>query len=551
MPQMSGPRPRSGARWIAAGILASRLAGFLRDRVLAHYLGLGAYADVFRVALRGPNMLQNLLGEGTLSAAFIPVYARMREAGRAEDARRFAGATLGLLVAVVAAVAGLGVLFAGPLVSALAPGFLEDRGTAVDRHALAVRSFRWMFPMTGFLVLSAWALAILNSHRRFLLPYLAPIAWNAAIAAAVLWVARGGAPVPLPDLVLAACAGAFAGGVLQFAIQLPLAVRLAGGLSPSMSLAAPGVREALGTFGPALVARGAVQISAYLDLLLASFLAVGAIAALGIAANLYILPISVFAMSVSAAELPELAAASARREEGDSDEWHEFRRRVAAGLTQTAFLTVPCMVGYCFFGDWVVATLYETGAFGRAETALTSWILAGYSLGLVASGASRLLQNAFYAAGEPRRPARAALVRMAVSASVGLPLMLALDRQAVDGSALRFGAVGLALASAAAAWTELAMLSHGLRRAVHRFALPWRRWSQFAAVAVGSALAAAGLGMGMAALGAPATVRATLAAAAFPVLYLGLSAALGFDEGKAWLGRFAQLPRWVRRRIES
>jgi putative peptidoglycan lipid II flippase len=543
MPQVSSPP--SGARWIAAGILCSRLAGFLRDRVLAHYFGLGAYADVFRVALRGPNMLQNLLGEGTLSASFIPVYARLREEGRASEARAFAGAAFGLLAVLVAAIVVAGVLLAAPLVATLAPGFLEDGGAGVDRYGLTVRAVRWMFPMTGLLVLAAWTLAVLNSHRRFLLPYVAPVLWNAAIATAVVWVAhRSGAREPA-DLVIAGCVGALVGALLQFAVQLPLAARLVGGLRPALAPSTIGLREALGTFGPALLARGAVQLSAYLDLLLASFLAAGAIAALGVASSLYFLPISVFAMSVSAAELPELAAATTGLE--GEDPWKEFRRRVAAGLTQTAFLTIPSAVVFWTFGSWIVATLYETGAFGPAETRLTYCVLAAYAGGLVASGASRLLQNAFYAAGEARRPARVAILRMTVSAGLGLPAMLMLDRYAVGGSGLRFGAVGLSLASAVASWTELVLLSRALRRTVHRFALPWRRWGQIWLLALGCAAAAAALGWSMRSGGVsrPASLAASLAL--FGLAYAAAASRLGFEEGKSWLGRFGRLPSgWKR-----
>ncbi|MES1211433.1 MAG: lipid II flippase MurJ, partial [Acidobacteriota bacterium] len=145
------------------GILASRLIGFVRERVYAHYLGVGPHMDVLRVAFRAPNVIQNLLGEGTLSAAFIPIYARMVEEGRREDAGRFAGAIFGILLATAAGLSLLGMLLARPLVAVLSAGFLRDTGP-IDRYELAVTAARIVFPMTGLLVLSVWALGVLNSH---------------------------------------------------------------------------------------------------------------------------------------------------------------------------------------------------------------------------------------------------------------------------------------------------------------------------------------------------------------------------------------------------
>jgi len=168
-----GEAPKSSsdnASRVALGILSSRAFGFLRESVLAFFFGAGPHADVFRIALRGPNLLQNLLGEQTLSASFIPIYSRMLGAGRGDEAGRFAGAILGLLMAVASLVALLGVLFAEPIVAILAPGYLGDAARVagglaeVDRYSLAVTAVRIVFPMTAVLVLSAWSLGVLNSH---------------------------------------------------------------------------------------------------------------------------------------------------------------------------------------------------------------------------------------------------------------------------------------------------------------------------------------------------------------------------------------------------
>lgn len=454
---------------VAAGILLSRIAGFVRDASLAYYFGAGPHADVFRTVLRGPNILQNLLGEQTLSASFIPVYSRLSDEDP-QRAGRLAGAVFTLLLVAVSVLVVAGVLLAEPLVALLAPGFAVSpaAGAGTDRFALAVRAVRWIFPMTGVLVLSAWALGVLNSHRRFFVAYVAPVAWNAAIVTSLIVGGRAlaglaaGEPAALDRLLLTACAGALVGAVLQLLVQLPAVAAVLRGFRLRLSTRVAGVRETLRAFGPLVAARGVVQISAWVDLVLASFLTVGAIGAIGWAYTLYILPISLFAMSVAAAELPELARRTTSREEA-------FVERLEGALERVGILIVPTVIGYLALGYLIVAAIYRRGSFGAADNALVHAVLAAYSLGLLATTASRLLANAFYALGETRVPARIAVARVTISALAGAGLMLWLDRWTVavlpwqgGGSELRLGAVGLAAGSALGAWIELVLLRRGL-----------------------------------------------------------------------------------------
>jgi putative peptidoglycan lipid II flippase len=466
-------RARRGATHVAAGILASRLFGFARDRAIAHYFGLGPHADVFRTALRGPNLLQNLLGEGTISASFIPVYSRLLAAGRAEDAGRLAGAVFALLVAVAGGLSLLGFLAAEPIVAVLATGFLQDAasGAAVDRYELTVRAVRYMFPMTGLLVLSAWALGILNSHRRFLLSYAAPVLWNAAILGALVWTARRGV-AGADELLLAACAGALAGGALQFLVQVPLVLKLVRGLEFSFARTTTGLAETLRAFGPAVLGRGALQLGGYLDLFLASFLATGAPTAMGNAQALYLLPIALLSTSVAAAALPDLSRQTTDAENLVAESEQALRR--------LAFLNIPAAVAYLAFGSLVVAAIYGTGSFGREESLLVYLVLAGYTLGLVAAGFSRLLQNVCFALGDTAAPARISALRVLVGAGAGLPAMLVLDQVGLDrvfGSSvsgtLRLGAVGLTCVSGAVSWLDLWLLQRSVRRRLPALRLPW------------------------------------------------------------------------------
>jgi len=537
---------RGGAALVALGILASRLIGFVREYTFAHFFGVGPHVDVFRAALRAPNAIQNLLGEGTLSAAFIPLYTRMIYEGREKDAGRFAGAIFGLLLAAAGVFSLLGMLLARPIVAVLSAGFLNDTGP-VNRYELAVAAVRIIFPMTGFLVLSVWALGILNSHRKFLVPYIAPVVWNAAIIAALVWtgssVPRGiGAAGPslaqLDGLLFAACWGALAGGLLQFLVQLPVVARVLRGFRLSFSTRVPGVPEALRAFGPVLAGRGVVQLAGYLDQFLASFLAVGAVSVLGFAQMPYMLPISLFGMSVAAAELPELARLGKNTT--------ELVPRVRRSLRQMAFLNVPTFVGYLAFGFLLVGMIYRTGRFTVGDQWLVYFVLCGYTTGLLATTSSRLLQNTFYALGETAVPARIAAWRVGISAAVAVPLMLLLDRVPVaalvevppGARALRLGAVGLSFASGIGAWFELLRLQAALARRGAAGVLPWRETGRLLFLAGIAAVAAAGLWSILPEM--HRAVEALVVVGSFGLAYLGLSRWLAAEELSFWTGRFGR-----------
>ncbi len=549
----AGARPdeprASGARLVALGILLSKLGGLVREMVIARFFGVGPHGDVLRMALRAPNVLQNLLGEQTLSAAFIPFYSRMLAEGRREEAGRFAGAVFGLLVVTVSALVIICVLLAPAIVSVLAAGFRDDAAAGgVDRFTLTVRAVRIIFPMTGLLVLSAWALGVLNSHRRFLLPYLSPLVWNASIIAAMLAAAGGWPaspevpPAALERWLFAACFGALAGGLAQLGVQLPLALRLMRGFRPSLSRRVAGVREAFAAFGPALAGRGVVQVSAYVDLFLASWLATGAPSALGYAVMLINLPLAAFGMSVAAAELPELSssdpATAGRRNAG-----RRIAERVDRALRQSIFLLAPSVVGYLAFGFLVAGLVFRGGSFTVEGNLLVCLVLAGYTLGLLPSVISRLLQNTFYALRDTRTPARIAGVRLLASASAGVLLMSILDRYTVTQAFglesatqnLYLGAVGLAIAAALGSWCELALLRRALSRRLPELRLPFRYIA--GRLGLAATLAVPGLILWAVVPADSVKVQALVVLPAYALCYLGVAWWARTPELDLWLGR--------------
>ncbi len=460
---------------VALGIAASRLAGLGRETVASRLLGNTAAGDAFTVAMRIPNMLQNLLGEGVLSASFVPVYSRLLDEGARDGDRRtdpgeVAGAVAAALMAVVGLSVALIVTLARPITFVLAPGLTEDR------FDLAVSLVRVTALGAGFAVLSAWCLGVLNSHRRFFVSYAAPVVWNAVQVGAltVAWILA----FDLDGVARALAWGVAGGGLVQLLVQLPLAMRLARGLRLRWMRGHPGLREISRRFGPAVTGRGVVQVSAYVDLVLASLLATGAMAALYRAQILYMLPVSLFAMSVAAAELPEMSR--------QADDPVALAARSRSAMHKVAFWMLLAAAVYTATGDLVVGLLFQGGVFSEADTVLVWFVVAAYALGLPATGLSRVLQNACYARGDTAGPARIAAVRVAVAAAVGVVVMFPLDRVVVSsdrllgaaegvglawalpeadrvlGDAVRLGAVGLALGSAVAAWTEIVMLARRL-----------------------------------------------------------------------------------------
>ena len=557
-------RSGGGALTVAAGILLSRILGVLRESTLAYYFGVGAHADAFTAALRVPNALQNLLGEGALSAAFIPIYSRLLQEGKEEEAGRFAGAIFGLMLATASALALLGVLLAPALVFALAPGYLRDAARVaagemtIDRFALSVHAVRILFPMTGFMVLSVWALAVLNSHRRFFLPYFAPVLWNASMIGSLVlvgrWLERSqGATVThlgteaLTRLFYAACWGGLLGGLLQFLVQLPGAFRVLRGFRFSFSTRVPGVRQALRAWGPVVAGRGVVQLAGYMDLFLATQLAVGAQSADRYAQMPYILPISLFGMSIAASELPELSRLQGEGAEGEG----KIVSRVRRMLGTMAFLNVPTVIGYLVFGYLVIGFLYRSGKFTIGMNWLVYLVLCGYALGILATTSSRLLQNTFYALGEAKVPARIAMQRVLTSVVVALPLMFWLDRFPLSTvvrthEALFLGTVGLSTASAVGAWSELIRLRGALRRRLPNFDLPWKEDGKMVLCALAAAVPGALVWWRLPAW--PVHLTALIVLGVYALSYFAVAKLAGLEELDAWLGGFLMRLRLGRKR---
>ncbi|HXQ29749.1 MAG TPA: murein biosynthesis integral membrane protein MurJ [Gemmatimonadales bacterium] len=403
---------------MAAGILVTRVLGYLRERVFAYYFGnVTPAADAFRAALRIPNAIRNLLGEGTLSASFIPVYARLVER-KDTAARALAGATLGLLLAVTGVLAVVGIALAPAITTLIAKGF------DAPRRELTIALVRVLFPMTGLMVVSAWCLGILNTHRQFFLPYAAPALWNVAGIAAMVgassWLAgRGLEPaVQVHRLALALAWGTVAGALLQIAVQLPECWRLVGGIRLRVSLVPEGVRSVIAAWVPLLLGAGVAQLSGFVDTVLGSFTGPGGVSALGYAQLVQVLPISLFGVSVAAVSLPELS-----RDAGGEAPNEVLRARIAVAFRRISFFILPASFAFTALGPVLIGALFQTGRFTAEDTAVVGGVLSAYGVGLLGQATVKLFASGFYALRDTRTPVKIASASLALSAALAVVLM--------------------------------------------------------------------------------------------------------------------------------
>lgn len=517
---MSSDRSRGAAFFVGAGILLSRIAGLVRQKIFAHYFSTSLAADAFNAAFRIPNLLQNLFGEGVLSASFIPEYAGLIARKRDEDANRLAGAVLSVLALVAAILVLAGVLLSPLLVGLIAPGFTGEK------RDLTVRLTQVLFPGAGLLVFSAWCLGILNSHHRFFVSYTAPVVWNIAMIAALLGFGAGSQQPRLAEILAWA---SVVGSALQFGVQLPLVLRLAKGLRIGFDWRAESSRNVFRNFVPAFVGRGVVQISAFVDAFIASWLPTGSVATLSYAQVLYTLPVSLFGMAISAAELPVMSSAVGTTEEVAS----YLRGRLDGGLERIAFYIIPSAVAFLALGDVVSAVLFESGRFTHSDSVWVWQVLAGSTVGLLASTWGRLYSSTFYALRDTKTPLYFAVIRVALTSVLGylaalyLPAMLGLDA--------KLGVAGLTATAGIAGWVEFFLL----RRAMNRRIGPTTLSPAHTVKLWIAAAAAAGIAWGIKLeLSGVHTVWIAIAIlAAYGAAYLIIATLLGVREAVAMTGR--------------
>jgi putative peptidoglycan lipid II flippase len=278
-------------------------------------------------------------------------------------------------------------------------------------------------------------------------------------------------------------------------------------------------------------------VSAFIDQVIGSvYLFAGGLSALRFSHLLYMLPISLFGISVTAAELPELSRLTGDRVDA-------FVQRLKRSLGQLAFLTVPTVVGYLAIGYLLVGALLRTGRFGAQDQWLVYLTLTAYTVGILATTMSRLLQNAFYAIGDTSTPAVLAVVRVAVSIAVAFPAIFWFRQFSVPQvtglsfgpDVMYLGAMGLGAGASVAAWIELAALLYALKRSLP-VDVPWGGILRMTGLAVAALVPALTVWWGLP--DAPVFLEALVVAGVYAAAYLGAAYLLGFDEMDPWVRRF-------------
>jgi putative peptidoglycan lipid II flippase len=442
---------------VLLGFLTSGLLGFVRLAIVSSAFGTTEAADAFLSAQRLPEAIFTLVAGGALGSSFIPVFARLREKNTA-DAWRLASATMTLSAAAAGVLGLLVATFAEPLTQ-----HLIMPGRAPETQALTADLMRLMMVTPMIFSVSGLLMGILQSHGMFLLPSLAVSMNNLGIIFGALVLAplinSAGSIAQVGDRSIYGLAyGAILSALLHLGVQLPGLRRLSAPLRPLLSLRVPGVRDVLWLMLPRTLGLAVVQVNFIVNLLLASSMASGAVAALNTAFMLMFFALGIIGQSVGSAVFPTLAALHAS---GDLD---TYRQRLNQALRGVLFLAFPTMAVFIVLGEPLVRVL-ERGAWTYTSSQATAWALALYAVGMPGFVLLEVLSRAFYSLEDTWTPVWVGIAAMV--ANIGLSIVLS----QVIGSrnALAYGAFGgLALANALTTNVEAAVLWWLLQRRVGR-----------------------------------------------------------------------------------
>ncbi len=421
---------------IGVATFSSRILGFIRDMVIARLFGATPAADAFFVAYRIPNLLRELFAEGSMSAAFIPVFTEYHTLKSKQDAWELASAAFTTLLTIVTGITLVGILGSTGIVWLLAPGFHDDP-TRLEMTTLLTRI---MFPYLIFISLAALAMGVLNSLRAFAAPAFSPVFFNLFIIGCALFLAPA-----MPEPIIGVAVGVVAGGAAQFAMQLPGLRRRGMLFGFTFNPGHPGVKKIGRLMIPSLLGLSVTQINITVSTILGSFFA-GGPTYLFYGMRLIQFPLGIFGVALVTAILPTLSAQAAR---GALD---ELRTTLGFGLRMIIFIMLPAMVGLIVLRTPIVHLVFEHGTFTAHDTAETALAVLCYSVGLWAFGGVRIIVSAFYSLKDTTTPVISATIAVVANILFSLVLMSHL------------GAAGLALATALAAMVNGGILVAVLNR---------------------------------------------------------------------------------------
>ncbi|MBN1962169.1 MAG: murein biosynthesis integral membrane protein MurJ [Deltaproteobacteria bacterium] len=487
------------ALWVSIATMASRVLGLIRDQLFVALIGANRYSDAFVVAFRIPNLLRDLLAEGSLSAAFIPTFADYERNKGIEAAYRLANSLIALILIIVGAIVIIGIALAYPLVAVLAPGF------SASQSDLAAHLTRIMMPFLLLVSLSAIVMGMLNAQSRFTAPALAPAFFNvgAIVVGIGLWFYQASPLTTVTGWAL----GALLGGLLQLSVQLPALWRAGFRVSIKLSrsiFAEPGLRRIGSLMAAALIGLSATQINILVNTIFASHVE-SANTYLQIAFRLMQLPLGVFGVAIATVAGAGVAQQVAAKDiEG-------VRRTLGSAMRMVAFLNIPSALGLIVLANPIIALIFEHGRFSAVDTAGTASALVFYALGLYGYSAVKVFAPAFYAMGAARVPVFGSILGMITNVSLNIILFPILSYR------------GVALGTACAATINFLVLFFAWRRLFGGLATSqWGR--QFAQILIAASLMAAAA-YGTAQLLSPymlAGIKGQLIKALVPIVVGGL-----------------------------
>lgn len=416
--------------------LVSRVTGFLRDVVMAAVLGAGPIADAFFVAFRLPNHFRAIFAEGAFAAAFVPRYSATLETDGLVAARAFADRLAAAMVVLQLVLLAVALFFTPQFVGLLAPGLINDP----ERFDLAVALTRITFPYLALISLETLIAGTLNANRRFAAAAAAPVLLSVCMISTLLMAAL------FPTAGHAAAWGVLAAGILQTLFVAADAERSGFGIRFKTPTLDEPTRKFLKALGPAIIGAGGVQLALFADTIIATFLPAGALSALYYADRIHQLPIGVVGIAVGIVLLPEM---SRRIAAGDAAGAGEAQGRA---ISLALLISLPFVAGALAIPELVMRALFARGAFTLADAQAAAMTLAAYATGLLPFVLMRSFIAPFHARGDTATPMKAAL--FAVAFNIALKLVLV-------GSLAQ---VGLALATAAGAWVNLALLIFAANR---------------------------------------------------------------------------------------
>ena len=439
---------------VGAATLTSRILGFIRDAVIAWFLGAGFSSDAFIAAFRIPNLLRRLFAEGSLSSAFIPVFTEYIVKQGQVEAFHLARSAFRLLGVVLIFAALSGILLSPWIVRLIAPGF------SADKISLTITLTQFMFPYIFFIGLVSLCMGILNVLDHFAAPAFAPVLLNLAIIGSVVYICPSLSPP-----VIGLAVGVLIGGFLQLMLQLPVLIKKGFYFWQAAKMIHPGLKR-VGTLIPPVILGGAVyQINILVGTLLGSLLDEGSVTYLYFADRLVQFPLGIFAIAMATAVLPSLSRQAAN---GDLE---KLKDTFDQTLRLVIFITIPAAVGLIVLREPIVALLFQRGEFDARATRLTAEALLYYSMGLWAFSAVRIVAATFFALQDTRTPVKMAGISIFANVILGVVLMKPLSHG------------GLALATALASVLNLGLLLGALKTRLG--SLGWK--------SIGSSLARSGL----------------------------------------------------------